>query len=1089
MWVIDRGFNPVFTNLKNNQNPFLHFLFARPVGVLMAMFACCILSLIAFSNLPVSLLPSLDVPELVVQLDYRGHSPEEIDNSILRPVRENMLTLNGLKRTESEARSEIGQVRLYFEFGTDMTLAYIDANEKLDRLLNSLPKDLPRPRIVKLNTADIPIVHLQIIPKTSESLNNDLLATSELVEKVIRKQLEAIDGISLVDANGLKEKQISIVPNLQKMQSLQVNETDLITTIRSANQTLSSVSVKDGQYRYFIKVATVLESAKDIENLPIVLSTNNSNFAQNNTQNSSQNFNQNSTPQNTIIFLKDIATIKLEEPAAQGFHLFNQKEAFVLTLHKQSQAQIHQLTPRIDKTIEDLKANFPDLEFITTQNQTTLLNLAIDNLKSSLFIGSICVFLVLFVFMGNWRVPLIIGVSLPVSLVYGFGLFYVFDVSINVISLSGMALGLGMLIDNSIIVLENIEQFRSKGFSKKEATVLGVQDVVAPLVSSVLTTLSVFVPLIFLNGLSGALFYDQAVSAGAVLFTSLIVAFFMLPHLYLILNKKSKNNQPSTSLSASLRYKDETSTTASASLRFENKKNKETKVFTFLLSTYEKIFFVLEKNKKLFLAFSFLLILSPIFLFYGLEIEGAPKINKTDTSLSINWNEPIDAQENKNRCQLLLEKFSSQISFSESDIGQKKYFLQNDNATQTQANLYLFFQTNPLKEKAQEDITNWLKKNYPSSSFEFLPAADAFSQLFISEEPTVELRVRNSSSKQILPFSTFDSLYSILQSKTNYFTQKGKGTTTETLVLLNIDTEKAALYGFSQQDILEKLRYELGQFSITDLNSFGQIIPIRFKRIDKTVEEIINQSSLTSINFNSVTNSTNQIPLRLFINFEKSNSYNTLTADQLGIYQSIFWDKLEIETQNELQHYLSTSFPNLQTSWRGTFFTDKENLTQFIFILCVSIGLLYFILVAQFESFWQPILVLLTLPLGISGSLLLLLFSDTSLNTMAAIGIIVMLGIMVNDAILKIDSINNLKKEMPLLEAVHQAGKLRLKPILMTSITTILAVLPILFSSGLGADLQKPLVWAVMGGLSVGTITAIFFIPIAYFEIEKRINT
>ncbi len=1059
-------------------------MFARPVGVLMAMFACCILSLIAFSNLPVSLLPSLDVPELVVQLDYRGHSPEEIENSILRPVRENMLTLNGLKRTESEARSEIGQVRLYFEFGTDMTLAYIDANEKLDRLLNSLPKDLPRPRIVKLNTADIPIVHLQIIPKTSESLNNDLLATSELVEKVIRKQLEAIDGISLVDANGLKEKQISISPNIQKMQSLQVNETDLITTIRSANQMLSSVSVKNGQYRYFIKVATVLESAKDIENLPIVLS-----IFSNSNQNSSQNFNQNSTPQNTIIFLKDIATIKLEEPTAQGFHLFNQKEAFVLTLHKQSQAQIHQLTPRIDKTIEDLKANFPELEFITTQNQTTLLNLAIDNLKSSLFIGSICVFLVLFVFMGNWRVPLIIGVSLPVSLVYGFGLFYVFNVSINVISLSGMALGLGMLIDNSIIVLENIEQFRSKGFSKKEAAILGVQDVVAPLVSSVLTTLSVFVPLIFLNGLSGALFYDQAVSAGTVLFTSLIVAFFMLPHLYLILNKKSKNNQPSTSLSASLRDKDETSTMASASLTLENEKNKETKIFKFLLSIYEKTFFILENNKKIFLAFSFLFILSPIFLFYGLEIEGAPKINKTDTSLSINWNEPIDAQENKNRCQLLLEKFSSQISFSESDIGQKKYFLQNDNATQTQANLYLFFETNPLKENAQEEITNYLKKNYPSSSFEFLPAADAFSQLFISEEPTVELRVRNSSSKQILPFSTFDSLYSILQSKTNYFAQKGKGTATETLVLLNIDTEKAALYGFSQQDILEKLRYELGQFSITDLNSFGQIVPIRFKRIDKTVEEIINQSSLTSINSNSVTNSTNQIPLRLFINFEKTNSYNTLTADELGIYQSIFWDKLEIETQNELQNYLSSSFPNLQTSWRGTFFTDKENLTQFIFILCVSIGLLYFILVAQFESFWQPILVLLTLPLGISGSLLLLIFSDTSLNTMAAIGIIVMLGIMVNDAILKIDSINRLKKEMPLLEAVHQAGKLRLKPILMTSITTILAVFPILFSGGLGADLQKPLVWAVMGGLSVGTITAIFFIPIAYFEIEKRLNT
>jgi multidrug efflux pump subunit AcrB len=1065
--------------LKTTQNPFLHFLFSHPVGVLMAMLGLLVLSLVAFSNLPVSLLPSLDVPELVIQLDYRGHSPEEIEQTILRPVRENMLTLNGLQRTESEARSQIGQVRLYFEFGTDMTLAYIDANEKLDRLLGTLPKELPRPRIIKLNTADIPILHLQIVPKNQENL----LATSELVEKVIKKQLEAIEGISLVDANGLKEKQISISPNLQKLQSLGLSETDLIASIKSANQTLSSVSVKEGQYRYFVKVATILEDKKDIENLPIRLTINtNSNFSN---QTNSFSSSLNNQPKGTVILLKDIAKIELEEPTPQGFHLFNQKEAFVLTLHKQSQAQVQDLVPKIDQTLEDLKLNFPELEFITTQNQTTLLNLAIDNLKNSLFIGGICVFLVLFVFMGSWKVPLIIGISLPVSLIYGFGLFYVFDVSINVISLSGMALGLGMLIDNSIIVLENIEQFRNRGFEMKEAAVLGVEEVIAPLVSSVLTTLSVFVPLIFLNGLSGALFYDQAISAGTVLFTSLIVAFLMLPHLYLILNK--------------------TSTTASASLMVEKtEKNKETKIYKFLLYSYQETFLFLENYKQLFLSFSVFLIILPIFLFYQLDIEGSPKINKTDCSLLIDWNEPIDANENKIRCKRLLETFSNQITFSESDIGQKKYFLQNDNSTQVQANLYLFFENQKQKETTQNQIKEWISKNYPGTNFEFLAAPDAFSQLFVSEEPSIELRIRTTTQNQILDYSIFDSIYNQTNFQTNNTAQKGKGTSRETLVLLEINTEKAALYGFSQQDILEKLKYDLGEFAITDLTSFGQIVPIRFKKGNKTVEEIINQSSLkvknVASNFtqNSVLNSsqtTNQIPLRLFIDFKKSNSYNTLTADELGIYQSIFWENIKDinlnskqNKQQEIKNTISNSFPNLQTSWKGTYFTNQENLTQFIFILSISIGLLYFILVAQFESFWQPLLVLLTLPLGISGSLLLLIFSQTSLNTMAAIGIIVMLGIMVNDAILKIDTINRLKKEMSLFDAVHEAGKLRLKPILMTSITTILAVLPILFSEGLGADLQKPLVWAVVGGLSVGTITALFFIPMAYYEIAKYRN-
>ncbi|WP_338792249.1 efflux RND transporter permease subunit [Bernardetia sp. MNP-M8] len=1085
--------------MNKNQNPFLHFLFSRPVGVLMAMLGILVLSLVGFSNLPVSLLPSLDVPELIIQLDYRGHSPEEIEQTILRPVRENMLTLNGLKRTESEARSQIGQVRLYFEFGTDMTLAYIDANEKLDRLLGSLPKELPRPRIIKISTADIPILHLQVVPKNQENQNN-LLATSELVEKVIKKQLEAIEGISLVDANGLKEKQISISPNLKKLHALGLSEIDLITSIKSANQTLSSVSVKEGQYRYFVKVATILEDKSDIENLPIRLNINSNQTSNFSNQTNSFYSSINNQPRGTIILLKEVAKIEVEEPTPQGFHLFNQKEAFVLTLHKQSQAQIQELTPKIDQTLEDLKQNFPELEFITTQNQTVLLNLAIDNLKGSLFIGGICVFFVLFIFMGNWRVPLIIGVSLPVSLIYGFGLFYVFDVSINVISLSGMALGLGMLIDNSIIVLENIEQFRNRGFEMKEAVVLGVQEVIAPLVSSVLTTLSVFVPLIFLNGLSGALFYDQAVSAGAVLFTSLIVAFLMLPHFYLILNKSKI--EPSTRFPTVVEDFEKTSTTALASLTVE--KNKETKIYNFLLSFYQKTFLFLEKNKQLFLSFSVFLIILPIFLFYQLEIEGAPKINKTDCSLLIDWNEPIDATENKIRCKQLLENFSNQITFSESDIGQKKYFLKNDNSTQIQANLYLFFESQKQKEISQNQISKWISKTYPATTFEFLAAPDAFSQLFVSEEPSIELRLRTTTQNQILEYAIFDSIFNQINLETNNTAQKGKGTSRETLVLLEINTEKAALYGFSQQDILEKLKYELGELAVTDLVSFGQIIPIRFKKTNKTVEEIINESSLKvntmASNFsqnsslNSFQNNT-QIPLRLFIDFKKSNSYNTLTADELGIYQSIFWGKIEHITlndkqnkQQEIRNEMLVSFPNLQTSWKGTYFSNKESLIQFIFILSISIGLLYFILVAQFESFWQPLLVLLTLPLGISGSLLLLIFSQTSLNTMAAIGIIVMLGIMVNDAILKIDTINRLKKEMSLYDAVHEAGKLRLKPILMTSITTILAVLPILFSEGLGADLQKPLVWVVVGGLSVGTITALFFIPMAYFEIAKYRN-
>ncbi|WP_035756063.1 efflux RND transporter permease subunit [Hugenholtzia roseola] len=1022
----------------------LTFLFQRPIGVLMSFLAVAVLSWIGFSKLPVSLLPPIDVPQLLVQVEYRGHSPAEIEQNVLRPLRESLLTVKGLSDLKSEALSESGQLRLFFAFGTDMTLAYIEANEKLDRLLNYLPKEVSRPHIIKINTNDIPLARLQIVPKEK----GNLLETSELVEKVLKKRLEGIAGVSLVDANGLKRKQISVRLHQAELAALQVSENQLVEAITQANQPLSSVSVKDGQYRYFLKSVNLLADADALRRLPIRLA------------------------KGRVVRLETLATITLEEEMPQGFHLFadslsekkaqmNLKEGFVLTLHKQPDAQMQALMEEIEKAVADFRQKYPTLDFSLTQNQSQFLDLAIANLRNTLLLGALGAFIVLFFFLGNWRMPLMIGVSLPLSLLLGFGLFYVMGLTINIISLSGLALGLGMLIDNSIIVLDNIERFLKEGKSKLVACVLGVQDVVAPLLSSMLTTLSVFLPLIFMNGISGALFYDQALSITLVLTSSLAVAFLFLPHLFLLSHKKKANSFAPT-------------------LDFST----ETRFFQKLLQGYEFIFWQVMRHQKIGLLFFIGLIAAPFFISKNLKVERLPTLSKPDFVLKLDWNLPLSSEQNLEKTLFFLHQFEGVFSQIEIDLGKRQYLLEGEGSTQSQVFFYFALSNFKDKKEAQKRLQLWLENHAPQALFQFEAAPDAFSQLFASPNPNYELRFRNPFESSPLSVEKVSSLYETMP----YQAEVGSGMRTENSVILQVEAEKAAIYGFSQRQILEKIKQSVGHYFITDIKSFGEVLPIRLAQNQANIAEILQNTYL------EVADNTQhqKIPLHLLVRIERENDYRNLTADALGIYQSFVWQDLEKRQQIEIDSLfkMKKEAKNLQTTWAGNFIENEENLQQLFFILLISVVLLYFILVAQFESFLQPLIVVLTLPLGISGAFLVLYWGNASLNLMSAIGLVVMLGIMVNDAILKIDTINKLKKQLPTTdtrEILHLAGVLRLKPILMTTLTTILAVLPTLFSAGLGAELQTPLVLAVIGGLGMGTATALFFIPLLYlfFDFKK----
>ena len=755
----------------------VRFLINRPIAVFLSFIGVLAFSILSLKELPISLLPSIEVPSIIIKVDYPNNPASLIENSVLKPIRTELNALSSLKSMESTASSETGLIELEFEFGTRMDLAYIEINEKIDRLSEVLPRDLNRPRIVRVNTSDIPVVRLQLIPKSTSVLN-----TSEIAEKVLKKRIEQLDGVSIVDINGLRKSYISIKPKQDQLEALGLNDSMIQQVLRSANQELGQLSIKDGQYRYFVKVANRLDDIEEIKQLPI------------------------RTKEGDILALAQLAEISTETQKIQSYHLYNGQEGLVITIHKQASAKMTELMPEIYQAVELFKTDYPELDFSLTQDQSNLLNAGIENLSTSLIYGGIFSFLVLFLFMGNYRLPLIMGLTLPTSLLVSFLLFYATRLSINIISLSGLALGLGMLIDNAIIVIDNITRKKAEGLDLITACIQGVNEVMAPLISSVLTTLAVFVPLVFLNGLSGALFYDQALSVAIVLVSSLLVAFILLPLLYRSFFKKSTHIK------------------------------EDSWFFRQVLKGYKSIFKLVWRFRAVSFMVLLLLIPATYFMLQELRIDGLPEIEKKETLLSIIWNDPIDVETNKERVKTLLNELPSS-AITETEIGLAQFLLSIEKGTVDQAEVYFQWASQQEKEQREKWLTEYLSTAYPNASYAIEDATNAFDQIFENSRPDLIIKWRNLQNSNLLDQASFINLNSEVEIALNTNTRAGQGFVYEEALEALIETEKLGIYGIDLGSFKASLTEALEGTLATQIQRYGEVTPIRIERSSTNLRE------------------------------------------------------------------------------------------------------------------------------------------------------------------------------------------------------------------------------------------------------------
>lgn len=984
------------------------------------------MGLVSYNRLPVSLLPDIDIPKIIIQLDYEDYSAQDMEHNLASRIRQYVLQCSGLKDISSE--SSFGQSTIYleFEYGIDIDLAAIEVNEKIDRAAPGLPKDMNRPRVIKSSVSDIPVFFLNMAFKEKSNENNNFLDLSRFAGNVIKKRLEQLPEVSFVDISGVELPQISIKLDDRTLRSYGITSRTVEDVINANNYSLGNINIRDGYYQYNVQFSSQMNTIAEIKDLLLNI-------------------------KGKIVRLDELATIEVVPASTGGSFMADGQKAISLAIIKQGDARMQDLKKQLDLETNHIKNDYPSIAFTVAQDQTTLLEYSISNLKQTLMYGGILAFVVLLVFIPNLRLPFLIAITVPISITISLLFFMLFGISINIISLSGLVLGIGLMIDNSIIVIDNITQFREREVPLFEACLQATKEIVVPLLSSACTTSAIFIPLVFVSGMAGALFYDQAVTVTVSLLVSFIVSITLLPVLYRIFHYNLKNDKPVNR-----------------------------KALIDLQKPYEKGMDFVFKHKVIFTITFLMMIPCSYLLFFAVPKELFPDIKQDDAVMTFKWNENLSKQEQLLRLERLHEELKGSLSQFNAWSGSQTYILNSDyNLKNQEVEIYIKAAVDKEISEGMDLAMNYFKNQYPKVKVVFKKTENVFVKTFDQSKAPLIVKLK-PKDRAIGDKLVLDAAHKIDQEiKMEHFNSLGQFN----YINLLYDREKMLLYDVNEGNLLRTLKTAFNQNNIGRLNTSQEVLPIMVGTRDQKLEDILK--------FSTVQNSKGEnLPLGLFIDVNLESDFEVIQADENGIFIPLFYNIDEDSLpsiQDEIENINQDSSFLFDLNLEGGLYDFNDNFQELLAILLLSIALLYFILAIQFESLSLPLIILLEIPMDICGAFILLLITGTSLNVMSIIGIIVMTGIIINDSILKIDTIHRLyhKERYDLQEAIFLGGKRRLRPILLTSLTTMLALSPFFFGDGLGTELQRPLAVTLVGGLGLGTLVSLYFIPLCYWWLYK----
>ncbi len=1014
----------------------------RPVTIIMVILAICLIGSVSLSKLKVDLLPNLNMPIAVVTAKYTGAGPREIESLITKPFEGVLTTVSNLKSIETVSTNEYSLCILYFNDNTDMNFATLEMREKIDLVKTYLPKGVQDIMVMRIDPNNFKsTIELGI------SSNMTLEDLTRLVEEQIINKLERISGIASVSISGgeTQEVRIELIP--EKLTAYGFNEVSISQYLALENLNIPAGNIETSGMSIFLRTNGEFTSIEEIKNLAIPTATG------------------------SMVLIKDFANVSLAKKVKTSESFINGKLSLNISVQKQSNANAVQVCKAVRDEIASLKKAYPDINFSILYDASNYINLALQSVTESAIQGGILAALILYLFLRNLRATLIIAVSMPVSVVTTFVLMYFSGINLNLISLAGLALGVGMLVDNSIVVLENIYRHRHEGRSLTEAAEIGAKEVMLAISASTLTTIVVFIPIVFVEGLTGKVFKDMGLTITFSLLASLIIAITFIPMMAskLLSIEFVRTNAKRRSLG--------------------------TRIFDAWENFYNRVCLLYEKLLKACIRRRIAVILIALVLFilslFSLPLVGLeyfPSMDEGLISVEVMMPKGSALSETHDMAFKVQERIRKIPEVQEiyMTIGNGGFVL--DRSTTEKATLSVNVGSIEKRGRSINQISDSIRKNVADLPGAKITIADDSKVMgFSIGSNEVDIRVSGEDLLELKKISK--DIVDIVNGVKGIRDAESSIDQEIEEASIKIDRNKAILYGLTTAQV--------GQAIQTQVNG---IVATRYKyrgsEIDLVVCTLGGQAKSIQDIYNISVQSPRGISIPLSelatIALEKSPP-SILRNDQkrtVSITAQIngrAMNKITDDIDNALSSYkFPSGYAYTYGGQQKDLFDSFDALKE---ALILSIFIVYMLLASQFESLIQPVTILMTAPLALTGALFSLLLTGNTLSIPAFIGIIILVGIVVDNAIVLIDSVNRYREEgLSQEDAIIKAGPLRLRPILMTTLTTILGMLPMAITRKEGSEILSPLAVVVIGGLTISTLVTLIVIPSFYMVFENLQN-
>ncbi len=1017
----------------------LQFALKNPVTISMIVFAILLLGKISYDRLSVDLLPNMNTPRLFVELQTGERPPEEIEKMFVESMESMAIRQSDVIQVSSIIRAGSAQMTVEYLQNKDMDEAFLDLQKVMTPF--SQNTDIESFNITQHDPNMAPVM---LIALSHQSIT-DMAELRKMADSYIRNELIRLEGIAEVTLSGEEIPMLSIETDPYTLSSFGITMEEIASKIQSNNQIISGGTVSELGLQYLVKSSSLFNTESDFENL--IVSYKPTDVASDGSATQSSTNNTKSAP----LFLGEVATIKFENAQPDNIVRINGVRCIGLSVYKETQFNTVKAVDLLTDQLTVIEHALPGYKFQVISNQGTFIKQTIGEVKNSALFGMLLAVLVLFFFLRRIGTTLIVSVSIPISIIATFTMMYFNNLTLNVMTLSGLALGAGMLIDNVIVVIESIFRNREQGLEHKKAIINGTAEVSGAVIASTLTTIVIFIPIVYLHGASGELFKDLAWTVTFALLSSLFVALLVTPMLYDRLTGR-KNNK-----------------TESKSVQFNGYSN-------YLRSLIAHRWWVV--------GISTAILIVSILLIPFVKTEFLPRSEGRNFTVSVKLPEGTRLERTDavvNNLEYLLHEISGDsLAIIYSHIGEGSSVNGVFEGEHTAMIKVILSDRKGISSANLIERFSEVASNVDGLEFSFKHDDNSLGEFLGDEEAPIVVEVKGEDLDEIafltddvlLRMASVDGIYNIKSSMADGAPELN----------ININRTIAGIHNISVSAVIQQIEQQLKGHEVGKMDYSGEMrdIIIKVPEISsRELGELVIKSGNQEFRLSEIATITHsQAPKEIF---RRNQSRLNKIVSNMEADKSL--DKVAQEIREAVSDIeLPTNFSITVT---GEEERRKESMESLLFALLLSVVLVYMVLASQYESLLHPFTILLTIPFGLVGAVMSFLITQTSLNIMGAMGIIMLAGIAINNSILLVGRINQLKITMSLTEAIVQAGQQRIRPILMTSLTTILVLLPMTFNFGEGVAMRSSMAVAVIGGLVTSTLMSLVVIPCVYYLFEQ----